>query len=1172
MLQGNSKRILAVFSAVVFISSMCSAQIRTVPNIKRVPPPVGTVAPGGSSTPSTNQPGNTSGAAIKPIRTTPNVVAPVPKGTMVDYSAKLAQLKTVSVSMICATSDSGPKSVILKWVIDNEWLPDQGYNLYRKGPGESEFKKIAGPIKENPNAASISLPTVNGIAKTVNISALQKQAHSNVQIPADMMRAFAPAPINIETSQPVFDELKLLRVKEFTPIIVKTRPDFTIVKPDSFPKLNNYYLKFKMQRTMPFNLKAVEPGASSAPTVKSLRTTPGARTATQKLAPVVKSPVQVTVEARRALLMGALVNKPVCDALGLGYVDSAVTEGQTYDYQLRRVTGSSDAATSGVCTITVGADPLPGKPADLSACQLNVKSVVLRWKLDDSKTSARVISYSIYRTQSGKKQLLNAQPLMVGPVEDGKGNFTDPLYYFTDKDVPVGNILYELVGVDAFGRQTAPAKLDFSMADWETPLSVNQVTCAVNNGQVYLYWQPVPKASTANGPMVMVPIPVTDKAAMYNVYRCDQEGSKVWTKLNDEPVQPSYIPPPTLGKQYSTKLAMMKKGSNLSFIDKTCQKDAYYLYTVVAVYKKNMIESAPSPAQTVGVPDLDLPAKVANFAGKHVALVSQTPAFNFDARWANVSSRSAVPIAKVKNLSFDPSILTAKPASAQKAPAGQPLTIDKTVAPVGSGVKKAVGAQPIGRSAAVKMPSDLIKATIDNSDLGGKIVLTWEPSPMKAPVRYKVYRASGTGYRVISGLDKLVSNSDFTKSFASINGPKPAPAIATSPDLIGAAAEARSLASVAYMAAKPADVKITPSGKQTNIPAVKNNGVSLEFIKKVDLSAVMDDSYQFLGETKSPTYYDCLPKSRPMYYNYRVVPINRWGIEGKSAAIQVRVAATVPPPTPEIVSTYANLDGGVTVSLKPLENKEECAKYLLYRKPIDISLFMPLVTINARVPAIVSSAPAPSAAAKASEPLTFRSDMKITPMSAMVSPSVASKAMDRGMKVRSVLPMANAEFAKNLRLALAKPDYEVVGEISPDAIDKSGYVRYNDMKNLVPYQLYSYTIIAVDADAWKSTASKPETASPWKVTVPPVSGLKAATSGSGIVLSWTAPAGEIVGYAVLKGVAKNTEFVQISDTIKPKTFTDFSVIKGRTYTYRVAAVDSLGNLSEPVSVEFKLPK
>lgn len=1114
MFTENSRRMIAAFSAAIIIGISCVAQ----------------------------------GAAPAPKRAQSAGASSTLRGSAAtDLSARLPQLNTVAVSMICATSGTGPKSVILKWVIDNSWLPEQGFDLYRKGPGESNFSKIAGPIRENPNMAPVALSTINGVAKTVNIAALQKQARAVVQIPPEMMRAFAPAPSNIETSGPVFEELKQLRTKQFTPITAATRADFSITKPGAYTKLDGYFQRFKIQRTLPLDIK---PNATQTPAARNLKTPSRVvKTTAQKSAPAVKSPVQMTVEARRALLMGALVNKTVCEALGLGYVDTGVVEGQTYEYQLRRTAGTGDAPVAS-CTITVGADPLPAKPDELSACQLDLNNVALRWKLDASKTSARVISYNIYRTQNGKRQLVNAQPHMVGPVEDGNGNYADPIYYFTDKDVPVGDIDYELIGSDAFGRQAAPVKLHFTMQDWETPLPVKQIDCAVNKGQVYIYWQPSLGSvleKTGNGPATAFPKQLPGGSAMYNIYRYDQEGSKTWTRLNTEPIKPAFIPLPTFGRQYEAKLKAMSRSSNLSFIDKTCTKDAYYQYTVVAVYKKNRIEAAPSPPQTVGVPDLDPPAPVGSLTGKHEALVSQTSQFSFDARWAKAYSRPAVKVAKVKNLSYDPDLAKTKSGPQQKASSVQ-----------------AAATRATADGARAKARTDLIKATISNSDLGGKATLTWEASALKAPVRYKVFRSSGTGFRVTSGFDRLAGGPGTARAVTRTAG-KTLPAEQT---------EKRPTASYQYMGAKPADVRVMSSGKQRNLPAIQNKGVSLEFIKKVDISAIVPDSYQFLGEATSPKYLDFLPKSRPMYYNYRVVPINRWGIEGKPAVIQVRVGATVQPPTPELVSTYPNSEGGVTLTLKPLENKEECAKYLVYRKPLDLSsVIKSSRSTTART--TQTSVLAPSAAVavqKRSGPIKFSSDMKISPMSAVVSSATASKARDRGLRTRVTLPMSEAGFAKDLRKILANQDYQMVGEIGADTIDKNGYVRYNDMKNLIPNQLYAYTAIAVDADSWRSAASEPETASPWKVTVAPVSNLKGTSSGNGITLSWTAPAGEILGYVVLKGIAMNTQFVQISDTIKPTTFTDFSVIKGKTYTYRVQAVDPLGNLSESISVDCMLSK
>jgi fibronectin type 3 domain-containing protein len=63
-----------------------------------------------------------------------------------------------------------------------------------------------------------------------------------------------------------------------------------------------------------------------------------------------------------------------------------------------------------------------------------------------------------------------------------------------------------------------------------------------------------------------------------------------------------------------------------------------------------------------------------------------------------------------------------------------------------------------------------------------------------------------------------------------------------------------------------------------------------------------------------------------------------------------------------------------------------------------------------------------------------------------------------------------------------------------------------------------------------------------------------------------------MGYVVQKAVGDGIEFIQISGTLKDLKYIDFSALENRKSIYRVLAIDAIGNLSDPVTIDYVLPK
>ena len=77
----------------------------------------------------------------------------------------------------------------------------------------------------------------------------------------------------------------------------------------------------------------------------------------------------------------------------------------------------------------------------------------------------------------------------------------------------------------------------------------------------------------------------------------------------------------------------------------------------------------------------------------------------------------------------------------------------------------------------------------------------------------------------------------------------------------------------------------------------------------------------------------------------------------------------------------------------------------------------------------------------------------------------------------------------------------------------------------------------------------------------------------GITLTWQPGKDTMSGYLV-KRATLTSDFLQVSDALDKNTltFTDFGVLPGKLYHYQVYAIDILGNLSDPVLVDYTAPK
>jgi hypothetical protein len=118
-------------------------------------------------------------------------------------------------------------------------------------------------------------------------------------------------------------------------------------------------------------------------------------------------------------------------------------------------------------------------------------------------------------------------------------------------------------------------------------------------------------------------------------------------------------------------------------------------------------------------------------------------------------------------------------------------------------------------------------------------------------------------------------------------------------------------------------------------------------------------------------------------------------------------------------------------------------------------------------------------------------------------------------------------------------------------------------------KVYFYTVRAVDSPAlpWKESLDAPEaTATPHKVTPPErPTGLTAVPGIGRVFLTWNEnKEGDIAGYYLYRSTKSGRDRERLNDKPLPRTtYSDETVLPGRSYYYAVTAVDQSGNESQP---------
>ena len=1039
-----------------------------------------------------------------------------------------------AIAMKAASLRPGGNGVAIRWTIKKGWLPDGGFRLYRiERGGERVLLNKDQPLgvgnKRGNVKGWITPPGKPGVPAIDYSAALKKAGNPGASIDEKLVRPFSESRhVLPQPEGKVFEEIgKEVHLLRHTPgpSLPSSVAEMQIRKNALVASYVNKLLVAPAPPPPPNKPVFVAPPHPGAVKAQSPRTKP-------------IDPVQELQSIRQNLLAGAFIHRDVADDLGLAFDDNDAFAGMTYQYELHSMESANRENPEVAATATierVGADA-PSVPAGLMAHQLDAENVALRWQrpTHDETTAIGMTSYEVYRwTEPEGPRLVSRPPIIVADMK-GKDGIVEPLNFFQDKKVPVGNCNYKLVQTDMFGRKTESAVVTFTMEDWHMPAAPSAAQAELKDDDVIVTWcRSVPVSGKS------------DEDIQYRVYREDIEQTEKEGRSKAESnssVSSKVVPGPganekktkgsftstapnhfrnSIGADWQLLTTAGVKGESFSlaaaksleshsggrvaraiekstrpgdwvkYVDTKVEKDHKYRYFVTAFYPKNNMETTGTGTTTVLVPTKVVPPPPANL---------------------NLTVQVIPPPAEPTNPA----------ASKASAPGGASLLLPT------SGGKYVIPGK--NERAPITLPASF--RDVRSQDTGATVTISWDEVTGTPPISYRVYRGSATG----------LFREDKAK------GTPQSPPPQTSAGNVNArsnpAAGSNSSAS-----------KLLPS---FNLPAASLSALqigphTLNFYQ--ELTAVQNDSFVLLGEVRNKTsFVDDIPRSQAHTYFYRVIAVSRWGLpaggpkEGISGAEKkVRVPATLPPSAPVVLSATQDDVGNIDLQFRPNIIEESVEIYEVKRRLL---------------------------------PATRNKQNSTTP-------SAPTKSATKGGARFGIHPPESAMqlyLRENpgvqktgLPLSPADESAEKVGTVNPNEV-VDGVLQFRDTNvSAHPNQLYSYYIVAINHDGLHSRSGNHLCSATTSVKYPGPATLTPVVSCESVKLSWPATQDVANGYIVQRaqkpgqGNGKPVDAVQLSGTVTATSYTDYSVQPGQSYVYRVIGVTKEGNVTEPTQADVTVP-
>ncbi|MHB8635335.1 MAG: hypothetical protein ACYC96_02565 [Fimbriimonadaceae bacterium] len=1039
---------------------------------------------------------------------------------------------------------NGAPVVRLRWVMDEGWIPNGGYNLYRSD-GTTTLKLNSAPLR------------------------VKDQQGLN-----DKVYQLAAQPVRLNVGQSFLLPIKATRVSS-APAFSAMR---TAVKgitgaaggPGTESQIRN----------------AVSKTAAVVAYMAALPKRP-----TQPTKPVYTN-VQKVAMARSHLAVTAMTLPGAAETLGMGFDDTKVTLNAPYTYTLKAII---DGVENPIATfkITVGKDPLPPAPLVEEPVQTGVQAMSLHLEIPQGvdEASFGMLYYKVLRTDATHPAgvvLANGHIVPTYQTTSG-GVEVASLVSYLDSGVAIGNVSYGVQLFDSFGRSNAsPVAVTAVVKDIAPPAPVTGATATYQapkggGGQfVIVHFAPSKGDATASKPNP------ADVSYLY-LRKVADDPSAAWTAVTPTPValayaQESRLTVREMGALYPQMLTaervaaqrsltkatprlratiasrivavgQMKftafKASNAGliavnafpvgeFADTSVQPDHYYEYRIVPVLKRNGVAGDMGATSPVGVPAL---AKAA--APSSVNLVDAIAPMSLAFKGSATNVLKLQPSHGI----YAPGSLVASAGSLANGLKMAQTMVNTRVA----SSRAFTGLRVVGHPVA--------------ANFGRMVTVSWTPPAYSSALSFKVYRANGTGFTsnlkaTLPPADTLKGSAEGQAARFQVGRKVPVRTVIQNPRVIAAGLPKTSQRPV-----------LAGLGIYRPISSL----LAFSFDTPPPLAA-----YSLLGQTKpgESQFIDLIPRSQANVFYYYIVPVNRWGMVGASSApAKVKTLPSLPPSVPAMMSASPTESQTVSVGVEPNVTPEDVVEYRLYR------MAFPMVATRVAVGAssgtlvagrLLGLGKVQAGATQVSK--TFGSRVLMAKGVGIAggakfgilqteSPAVSLSAYQGlvATSVRRKLP--RPALPVELLPVFILSNYQQVASAKVDPANTSP-VAVED-KTAVPGVEYVYRIVAVDSAGLLSEPSTVMDAMAIKLWCDPptISGQATYAAATNTVsMTLAPPLSGCQAFVIERAIdAAATKFIQIkmlaANGPTPVVFTDSAVRPGQTYTYHVTAIDSAGNSS-----------
>ncbi len=762
----------------------------------------------------------------------------------------------------------GTTLVRLRWFMDEGWIPDGGFNLYRSSGGAAPVKLNAAPLKIA--AADLSDPIIQSAMTPIAVVGQQQ---------------FLNAPGRPRgTSAPTFSKLR-----------------------DTA----------KSAAGLKTGEKAIRSALATSPDFKAFA-------ATLPKTPPVKtsySQVEQVGLARSQVVLGEMTIPGFAERAGLGFDDKQAQTGAAYTYTLKAINAGVESAVIGTLPFTVGADALPPAPLVEEPIQVSAHVLNLHFEVPPAVSEAafgalwfQVTRFDV-KTPNGLN--LSTDPILASYIATSDGKQTPALTSMTDSPAGYGAVKYNVQLVDAFGRIGAATTVQTTFADIASPAPVLGAGADVPGKRGA--GSPVPTITfmvSAGDSSVALP---NAEPIQYKIERQstpDKPNAKTantpWTAVGGGAVDGTPIDPTTLKVHDLIKLSVKFR----SLVATTCVPKGLTKAKAQAAFVA--LEQSQVSAAIAKYPALAAPVKAfvlrqttdtgPSFDSYCVYRVTPVMKRNGLQGDAGVTSILGVPAAQSPtppgsiNFSDAPAPLDVSKVAGSKTNAVRLQPVSGTFPPSAtrpSGDSKALGQQMLAsHRAAAKMSASNAYTSVAPANYGRMVTLSWGAPGYSSPLKFKVYKGFGTGFTPGAHAETIVGDEGL-----------------------------RASAELAQVA-PPFDGKnLVGHGVLTSLTKSQYHANT----------APAATGYVMLGETKAgeTTFVDFIPRSYVSTVYYYVVPVSRWGVDGKASPPSAfTVKESLPPTVPVVQSIQPTTANSIQATVQPNLTSVYVVEYGLLGAPL----------------------------------------------------------------------------------------------------------------------------------------------------------------------------------------------------------------------------------------------